>query len=113
MHELLPDCEKLLGHPNTCKLLNGWHPLNEMKNMMVLTAELRKNNPPPPKQVPKPALIAINSNSNMKNQQKGQKKGKGNAQATKPYSQRYWIPGQMCFRWSKPLWNFRERRKTD
>ncbi|MBW0528321.1 hypothetical protein O181_068036 [Austropuccinia psidii MF-1] len=25
---------KFLGHPNTCKLLNGWHPLMEKKNMM-------------------------------------------------------------------------------
>ncbi|MBW0579989.1 hypothetical protein O181_119704 [Austropuccinia psidii MF-1] len=40
---------KFLGHPNTCKLLNGWHPLMEKKNMMILTAEWRKNNPPPPK----------------------------------------------------------------
>ncbi|MBW0505322.1 hypothetical protein O181_045037 [Austropuccinia psidii MF-1] len=42
-----------LGHPNTCKLLNGWHPLMEKKNMILLTAEWRKHNPPPPKQMPK------------------------------------------------------------
>ncbi|MBW0586874.1 hypothetical protein O181_126589 [Austropuccinia psidii MF-1] len=46
---------KFLGHPNTCKLLNGWHPLMEKKNMRLLTAEWRKNNAPPPKQVPRPA----------------------------------------------------------
>ncbi|MBW0537779.1 hypothetical protein O181_077494 [Austropuccinia psidii MF-1] len=28
---------KFLGHPNTCKFLNGWHPLTEKKNMMLLT----------------------------------------------------------------------------
>ncbi|MBW0576434.1 hypothetical protein O181_116149 [Austropuccinia psidii MF-1] len=33
---------KFLGHPNTCRLLNGWHPLMEKKNMMHLTAEWRK-----------------------------------------------------------------------
>ncbi|MBW0556387.1 hypothetical protein O181_096102 [Austropuccinia psidii MF-1] len=44
---------KFLGHSNTCKLLNGWHPLMEKKNMMLLTEEWRQNNPPPPKQVPK------------------------------------------------------------
>ncbi|MBW0512128.1 hypothetical protein O181_051843 [Austropuccinia psidii MF-1] len=27
LHKFLPDCEKFLGHPNTWKLLNGWHPL--------------------------------------------------------------------------------------
>ncbi|MBW0591357.1 hypothetical protein O181_131072 [Austropuccinia psidii MF-1] len=48
---------KFLGHPNTCKLLNGWHPLIEKKNMMFSTAEWRKDNPPPPKQVPKTAAI--------------------------------------------------------
>ncbi|MBW0493449.1 hypothetical protein O181_033164 [Austropuccinia psidii MF-1] len=48
---------KSLGPPNICKLPNGWHPLMENKNMMLLTAEGRKNNPPQPKQVPKPAVI--------------------------------------------------------
>ncbi|MBW0547134.1 hypothetical protein O181_086849 [Austropuccinia psidii MF-1] len=52
---------KFLGHPNTCKLLNGWHPLMEKKNMMHLTPEWRKNNPPPPKQVPKTAPVASSS----------------------------------------------------
>ncbi|MBW0472366.1 hypothetical protein O181_012081 [Austropuccinia psidii MF-1] len=46
-----------LGHPNTCKLPNGWHPLMQKKNGMLLTAEGRKNNPPQPKKVPKPAAI--------------------------------------------------------
>ncbi|MBW0463638.1 hypothetical protein O181_003353 [Austropuccinia psidii MF-1] len=36
---------KLLGHPNTSKLPNGWHPLMEKKNMILLTAEWRKKNP--------------------------------------------------------------------
>ncbi|MBW0548673.1 hypothetical protein O181_088388 [Austropuccinia psidii MF-1] len=38
LHEFLPNCEEVLGHPNTCKLLNGWHPFMEKKNMMLLTA---------------------------------------------------------------------------
>ncbi|MBW0572727.1 hypothetical protein O181_112442 [Austropuccinia psidii MF-1] len=49
---------KFLGHPNTCKLLNGWHPLMEKKNMILLTAGWRKNNPQPPKKVPKTAPVA-------------------------------------------------------
>ncbi|MBW0585633.1 hypothetical protein O181_125348 [Austropuccinia psidii MF-1] len=44
-----------LGHPRTCKLLNGLHPLMEKKNMMLLTAEQRKNNPPPPRKLAKPS----------------------------------------------------------
>ncbi|MBW0568206.1 hypothetical protein O181_107921 [Austropuccinia psidii MF-1] len=54
---------KFLGHPNTCKLLNGWHRLMEKKNTILLTAEWRKNNPSPPKQVPKTAPIASRSSS--------------------------------------------------
>ncbi|MBW0592968.1 hypothetical protein O181_132683 [Austropuccinia psidii MF-1] len=81
-----------LGHPNTCKLLNGWHPFMEKKNMMLLTAECRKDNPPPPKQVPRTAPVASSSNSNVKKQPKAQKKGKGKAPAPTPYSQGYRIP---------------------
>ncbi|MBW0552912.1 hypothetical protein O181_092627 [Austropuccinia psidii MF-1] len=83
---------KLLGHPHTCKVFNGWHPLMEKKNMMLLKAEWRKNNPLPPKQVPKTAPMARSSNSNVKKQPQAQNKGKGKAQATKPYSQGYRIP---------------------
>ncbi|MBW0593402.1 hypothetical protein O181_133117 [Austropuccinia psidii MF-1] len=78
---------KFLGHPNTCKLLNGWHPLMEKKNMMLLTAEWRENNPTPPKQVPRPAPVASNSNYNMKKQPQAQNNGKGKAPAPKHYSQ--------------------------
>ncbi|MBW0591136.1 hypothetical protein O181_130851 [Austropuccinia psidii MF-1] len=83
---------KFLGHPNNYKLLNGWHQLMGKKNMMLLTAEWRKNNPPPPKKVPKTAPVARNSNSNMKKKPKSQDKGKGKFPATKTYSQGYRIP---------------------
>ncbi|MBW0532463.1 hypothetical protein O181_072178 [Austropuccinia psidii MF-1] len=36
---------KFLGHPNTCKLLNGWHPLMEKKNMMLLTTRMEEKQP--------------------------------------------------------------------
>ncbi|MBW0587047.1 hypothetical protein O181_126762 [Austropuccinia psidii MF-1] len=69
--------KKFLGHPNTFKLLNGWHPLMEKKNMMLLTLEWRKNDPPPPKQVPKTAPVASSSrNSNVKKNPKSPNKGK-------------------------------------
>ncbi|MBW0590103.1 hypothetical protein O181_129818 [Austropuccinia psidii MF-1] len=83
---------KFLGHPNTCKLINGWHPLMEKKNMMLLTAEWRKNNPPLPKQAPKTAPVARSSDSNVKKHPQAQNKGKGKAPATKPFSQGYRIP---------------------
>ncbi|MBW0576806.1 hypothetical protein O181_116521 [Austropuccinia psidii MF-1] len=94
--------EKSLGHPNTCKLLNGWHPLMEKKNMILLPAEWRKNNPPQPKQVPRPAPVARSSNSNVKKQPQAQNKGKGKAPAPKPYSQGYRMPWKMYFRWPEP-----------
>ncbi|MBW0565841.1 hypothetical protein O181_105556 [Austropuccinia psidii MF-1] len=54
----------------------------EKKNIMLLTAEWRKNNPQPPKQVPRPAPVASSSNSNVKRQPQAQNKGKGKAPAT-------------------------------
>ncbi|MBW0544028.1 hypothetical protein O181_083743 [Austropuccinia psidii MF-1] len=60
--------------------------------MLLLTAEWRENNPPPPKQVPKTAPVARRRNSNIKKQPQTQHKGKGKAPATKPYSQGYRIP---------------------
>ncbi|MBW0532209.1 hypothetical protein O181_071924 [Austropuccinia psidii MF-1] len=90
---------KFLGHPNTFKSLNGLHPLMGKKNMMLSTAEWRKTNPPPPKQVPKTALVASSSNSNAKKQPQAQNKGKGKAPATKTYSQGYRMPWKMYFRW--------------
>ncbi|MBW0572816.1 hypothetical protein O181_112531 [Austropuccinia psidii MF-1] len=64
----------------------------EKKNIMLLKLEWRKNNPPPPKKVPKTAPVAISSNSNMKKQPQAKNEGKGKAPATKPYSQGYMIP---------------------
>ncbi|MBW0593556.1 hypothetical protein O181_133271 [Austropuccinia psidii MF-1] len=83
---------KFLGHPKTCKLINGWYPLMEKKNIMLLTAEWRKNNARPPKQVPRPAPVASSSNSDVKKQPQAQNKGKGKAPAPNPYSQGYRIP---------------------
>ncbi|MBW0571961.1 hypothetical protein O181_111676 [Austropuccinia psidii MF-1] len=59
---------KFMGHPNTCKLLNGWHPLMEKKKMMLLTEEWRQNNPSPPKKVPKTDPVARSRNSNIEKQ---------------------------------------------
>ncbi|MBW0559353.1 hypothetical protein O181_099068 [Austropuccinia psidii MF-1] len=64
----------------------------EKKNMIPLTEDWRKNNPPPPKQVPKTAPIARSSNSNMKKHPQAPNKGKGKAPATKNYSKGYRIP---------------------
>ncbi|MBW0505249.1 hypothetical protein O181_044964 [Austropuccinia psidii MF-1] len=83
---------RFLGHPNTFKLLNGWNKWMEKKNTILLKAEWRKNNPPPPKQVPKTSPVARRSNSNAKKEPQAQNKGKGKAPATKPYSQGYRIP---------------------
>ncbi|MBW0516857.1 hypothetical protein O181_056572 [Austropuccinia psidii MF-1] len=61
------------------------------KNMMLLTVEWRKNNPPQPKQVPKTDPVAISSDSYVKKQPQAQNKGKGKAPATNLYSQGYRI----------------------
>ncbi|MBW0511707.1 hypothetical protein O181_051422 [Austropuccinia psidii MF-1] len=75
---------KFLGHPNTSKLLNEWHPFMEKKDVMILTEEWRKNNPPPPKQVPKTAPIARSSNSNMKSSHKLKTRAKARHQPQNP-----------------------------
>ncbi|MBW0544095.1 hypothetical protein O181_083810 [Austropuccinia psidii MF-1] len=83
---------KLLGHPNTFKLLNGCYPLMDSKNMMLSTAEWRKTNPPPRKQLPKAASVARSRNFNVKKQPQAQNKVKGKAPGTKTYSRGYRIP---------------------
>ncbi|MBW0524653.1 hypothetical protein O181_064368 [Austropuccinia psidii MF-1] len=83
---------KFLGHRNTLKLLNGWNPLMEKKNMMLSMAEWREKNPPPPKKVPKTAPVASSSNSKVKKKPQAQNKGKGKGPVTKNYSQGYKIP---------------------
>ncbi|MBW0590307.1 hypothetical protein O181_130022 [Austropuccinia psidii MF-1] len=88
LHEFVPDCEKIPGPSQYLKIAQ-WM---EKKNLMLLTLELRKNNPPPPKQVPKTAPVARSRNSNGKKQPQAPNKGKGKALATKPYSQGYRIP---------------------
>ncbi|MBW0577670.1 hypothetical protein O181_117385 [Austropuccinia psidii MF-1] len=92
LHEFLPDGEK---NPGTSQHLQGtqWMAfIVEKNNMMLLTSEWRKNNPPSPKQVPKTAPVASSSNYDMKKQSQAQNKGKGKAPATTPYSQGYRIP---------------------
>ncbi|MBW0540659.1 hypothetical protein O181_080374 [Austropuccinia psidii MF-1] len=99
---------KLLGHPNTCKLLNGWHPLMEKKNMMLLTLEWRKNNTPPPKKVPRPAPVASSRNSNVKSRHRLMTRAKGRHQpqsltARDTQFQRFSrMPWKMYFRWPEP-----------
>ncbi|MBW0537372.1 hypothetical protein O181_077087 [Austropuccinia psidii MF-1] len=84
---------KLLGHPNTCNVLNGWHPLMEKNNMMLLTEEWRKNKQPTTtKASANKAPVARSRNFNVKKKPQAQNKGKGKAPATKPYIQGYRIP---------------------
>ncbi|MBW0578897.1 hypothetical protein O181_118612 [Austropuccinia psidii MF-1] len=91
---------KFLGHPSTCKLLNGWHPFIEKKKMMLLTEEWTQNNPPPRKKGPKTASVASSSNSNVKKQPQAQNKGKGKATARATGAQGFSrIPWKMYFIW--------------
>ncbi|MBW0506563.1 hypothetical protein O181_046278 [Austropuccinia psidii MF-1] len=96
---------KFLGHPNTCKLLNGWNTFMEKKKMMLLKEEWGKNNPPPPKQVPRTAPAAGRRNTNVRKQPQAQNKGKGKAPDKKltaraTESQIFSrMPWKMFFRW--------------
>ncbi|MBW0537532.1 hypothetical protein O181_077247 [Austropuccinia psidii MF-1] len=65
LHELLPDNEKGSG-PSQYFQVTQWMSSNYGKeNMMLSKAEWRKNNPPPPKQLPKTAPEARSINSNV------------------------------------------------
>ncbi|MBW0576831.1 hypothetical protein O181_116546 [Austropuccinia psidii MF-1] len=92
LHEFLPDCEKVPGPSQHLQVTQWIASIDGKKNMMLLTEEWRKINPPPLKQVPKTAPVASSSSSNVKKQPKAQNKGKGKAPDTKPYSQCYRIP---------------------
>ncbi|MBW0515172.1 hypothetical protein O181_054887 [Austropuccinia psidii MF-1] len=75
------------------------------ENIMLLTAEWRKNNPPPPKEVPKTAPVARSSNSSVKKHPKAQKRAKARHQpqhltARATESQRFSrMPWKIYFRW--------------
>ncbi|MBW0476800.1 hypothetical protein O181_016515 [Austropuccinia psidii MF-1] len=109
---------KFMGHPNTLKLLNGWDPLMEKKNMMLLIAKWRKNNPPPAKQVTKTAPVASSSDLNMIKKPQTQKKCKGKKPATKPYSQGYRIQKiqqdamENVFQMSRAMMEFQKKEEA-
>ncbi|MBW0477583.1 hypothetical protein O181_017298 [Austropuccinia psidii MF-1] len=92
LHELLPDCEITPGTSQHLKVTQSLESIDGKGNMMLLTEEWRKNNPPLPKQVPKTAPVARSTNYNVKKQPQAQNKGKGKAPAKKTYSQGYRIP---------------------
>ncbi|MBW0468551.1 hypothetical protein O181_008266 [Austropuccinia psidii MF-1] len=92
LHEFLPHCKKVPGPSQHLQVTQWVESIDGKEKMMLLTAEWMKNNPPPPKQVPKTAPVARSSNSNVRKQPQAQSKVKGKATATDPYSQGYRIP---------------------
>ncbi|MBW0580292.1 hypothetical protein O181_120007 [Austropuccinia psidii MF-1] len=82
MHEFLPDCEKIPGPSQHLKVAQWMASIDGKEEHDSLKAEWRKNNPPPPKQVPKTAPVASRSNSKVKKQPQAQNKG-GEKPATK------------------------------
>ncbi|MBW0583380.1 hypothetical protein O181_123095 [Austropuccinia psidii MF-1] len=110
---------KLLGHPNTFKVLNGWHPLMEKKNMMLLlknggkkpttTKESAKTSPSGQQKQFQCEKTATSSNKMAKGRHQPQiltVKATGFQRFSR-------MPWKMCFRWPEPLWNYRRRRKPD
>ncbi|MBW0516488.1 hypothetical protein O181_056203 [Austropuccinia psidii MF-1] len=70
---------------------NPDRPLEKL-NELLPSSEWSKNNPPPPKHVPKPTPVSRRSNSNVKRQPQAEEKGKAKEPATISYSQGYRIP---------------------
>ncbi|MBW0529987.1 hypothetical protein O181_069702 [Austropuccinia psidii MF-1] len=82
LHEFLPDCERIPGTSQHLQVTQWMEYIDGKEKMMLLTAELKKNNPPPPKPMPKTAPVASSSNFSLKKQPPAQNKGKGKAPAT-------------------------------
>ncbi|MBW0531769.1 hypothetical protein O181_071484, partial [Austropuccinia psidii MF-1] len=87
LHEFLPHCEKIPGPSPHLQVTQWMASIYGKEEHDSFNNRMEENNPPPPKQVPKTAPIASRSNSYMKKKPQAQNKGKGNAPATKPYSQ--------------------------
>ncbi|MBW0568052.1 hypothetical protein O181_107767 [Austropuccinia psidii MF-1] len=92
LNESLPDYEKTPEPSQHLQVTQRIASIDGKENMMLLTAEWRGKNPPPPKQAPRTAPVARSRNSNMKKQPQAQNRGKGQAPATKPYIKGYRIP---------------------
>ncbi|MBW0481290.1 hypothetical protein O181_021005 [Austropuccinia psidii MF-1] len=97
---------KLLGHPNTCKLLNGWHPLMENKNMMALTAEWRKKKPYAIKESAKTSpsgqkqkFQPEKSSHKLKTRAEGSHQPQSLTARATGYQRISTMPWKMCFRW--------------
>ncbi|MBW0471668.1 hypothetical protein O181_011383 [Austropuccinia psidii MF-1] len=92
LHEFLTDCEKIPGPYQHFQATQCMASIDGKEKQDASNRRMKEKNPPPPKQVPKTALVASNRNFNVKTQPQAQKKGKGKAPATNPYSQGYIIP---------------------
>ncbi|MBW0549238.1 hypothetical protein O181_088953 [Austropuccinia psidii MF-1] len=76
MHEFLPDCEKISGPSQHLQVTQWMASIDGKEEHYSFNRRMEKNNPPPPKQVPKTAPVASRSNSNMKKQPQAQKSAK-------------------------------------
>ncbi|MBW0548217.1 hypothetical protein O181_087932 [Austropuccinia psidii MF-1] len=116
LHEFLPYCEKI---PGTSQHLQDTQWMASTDGKEEHDALHRKNNPPPPKQVPKTAPVANSSNYNVKKQPQAQNKGTGKASATKHYIQGYRIPKiqqdamENVFQMARTMLVLKKRRNTD
>ncbi|MBW0528350.1 hypothetical protein O181_068065 [Austropuccinia psidii MF-1] len=99
LHEFLPDCEKIPGPSQHFQVTQRMASIDGNEEHDAFNSRSR-NNPPPPKQVPKTAPVASSSNSNVKKQPQVQNKGKGKSPARVTESQRFRrMPWKMYFRW--------------
>ncbi|MBW0575845.1 hypothetical protein O181_115560 [Austropuccinia psidii MF-1] len=92
LHKLLPYCEEIPGPSQHLQVTQWMAFIDGKEKHDSLNSRMEEKNPPPPMQVPTTAPISSSRNSNMKKHPQAQKKGKGKAPATKPYSQGYRIP---------------------
>ncbi|MBW0575042.1 hypothetical protein O181_114757 [Austropuccinia psidii MF-1] len=91
-HDFLPDCKKIPGPLQHLKVTQLMESIDGKEKPDALNSRMEEKQPSTTQESAKNSPIARSSNSNMKKQPQAQKRGKGKAPATKPYSQGYRIP---------------------
>ncbi|MBW0577535.1 hypothetical protein O181_117250, partial [Austropuccinia psidii MF-1] len=92
LHELLPDCEKIPGPSQHFQVTQWMSSIDGKEEHDYFNRRMEEKHPSTTKASATNSHSSQQKHSNLKKQPQAQNKGKGKAQATKPYSQGYRIP---------------------
>ncbi|MBW0567083.1 hypothetical protein O181_106798 [Austropuccinia psidii MF-1] len=95
LHEFLPDCGKTPGPSQYLQIPQCMASIDREEKHDALDTRMEEKQPSTTQESVKTAPVASSSNSNVKKKPQAPNKGKGNAPATKTYSQGYRMPWKM------------------